>query len=168
MAPYYGIISMSAADSGLLTFCRTSLEFGAVPGIFPSPREHPMKTRGFTLIELMIAVAVIAILVAVALPSYREYLKKGHRGAAQTFMLDIANREQQYLLDTRTYTATVGSGGLNLAPSTDLASRYTFAVAVVAGPPPSFTITATALGSQATDGDLTLDNQGNKTPTNKW
>lgn len=124
--------------------------------------------RGFTLIEVMIAVAIIAIIVAVAFPSYQSYLRRGHRGAAQTFMLDIANREQQYLLDARSYTATIGSGGLNLTPSTDLATRYTFSVTVDAGPPPSFTITATAKGSQASDGNLTLDSQGNKTPTDKW
>jgi type IV pilus assembly protein PilE len=125
------------------------------------------KQRGFTLIEVMITVAVIAVLAAVAYPSYMEYLKKGHRGAAQTFMLDVANREQQYLLDAKTYSEDI-PGVLKLTPSTDLASRYTFAVAVVAGPPPSFTITATAIGSQASDGNLTLDSQGSKTPANKW
>ena len=128
--------------------------------------------RGFTLIELMITVAIIAIIIAVAFPSYQSYLRRGHRGAAQTFMLDIANREQQYLLDARSYTATIGSGGLNLTPSTDLATRYTFAAEVpnsdAGSLPISFKITATPSGSQASDGALTLDNLGNKTPANKW
>ena len=129
------------------------------------------RHRGFSLIELMIAVAIIAIIIAVALPSYQSYLRRGHRGAAQTFMLDIANREQQYLLDARSYTTDI-PGVLKLTPSTDLAARYTFAVAVP-NPDPgslaiSFKITATASGSQAVDGNLTLDNLGNKTPAEKW
>ena len=124
--------------------------------------------RGFTLIEVMITVLIVSILAAVAYPSYQEHLKKGRRADAQSFMIEIANRESQYLLDARSYTATIGGGGLNLTSPTDLASRYTFAVAVVAGPPPSFTITATAIGSQLSDGNLTLDSQGSKTPSNKW
>lgn len=125
--------------------------------------------RGFTLIELMIAIAVIALLTAIAYPSYLSYLRKGHRAAAQTFMMDIANRQQQYLLDTRTYT-TDYSGVLKLSPSTDLAGRYTFTVAVSAGPPPSYTVTATPIAGSSQDGDgaLTLDSSGNKTPANKW
>ena len=123
--------------------------------------------RGFSLIEVMIAVAIIAIIAAVAFPSYQSYLRKGHRGAAQTFMLDIANREQQYLLDARAYTATIGSGGLNLTPSTDLATRYDFLVEVpnpdAGSLPISFKITATAKGSQQSDGNLTLDDRGVKT-----
>lgn len=127
--------------------------------------------RGFTLIEVMIVVAIIAIIIAVAFPSYQSYLRRGHRGAAQTFMLDIANREQQYLLDARSYTTDI-PGVLKLTPSTDLATRYTFAAAVpnpdAGSPAISFKITATAGGSQISDGDLTLDSQGNKTPTTKW
>lgn len=127
------------------------------------------KCRAFTLIELMIAIAVIALLTAIAYPSYQSYLRKGHRAAAQTFMLDIANRQQQYLLDARTYTTDI-PGVLKLTPSSDLATRYTFAVAVNAGPPPSYTITATPVpgSSQDGDGNLTLDSSGTKTPANKW
>ena len=127
------------------------------------------KHRGFSLIELMIAIAVIAILTAVAYPSYQSYLRKGHRAAAQAFMMDVANRQQQYLLDTRSYTSD-SPGVLKLNPSPDLAGRYTFTVVPEAGPPPSFVITATPItgSSQDGDGNLTLDNLGNKTPANKW
>lgn len=130
---------------------------------------------GFTLIELMVVVAVIAILVAVGLPSYQSYIIRANRSAAQQFMLGIASRQEQYLLDARTYTATLGAGGLGLTPSdwdcTSNAaqctnSRYTITVAVPTAT--TYTITATATGAQVSDGNLMLDNLGTKTPADKW
>ncbi len=120
---------------------------------------------GFTLIELMITVAIIGILVAVALPSYQNFIRKGNRSAAQGFMLDIANRQQQYFLDQRLFTATVGTGGLGMVPPAETNGRYTFSVntSLPAGPPPCFTVTATAVGGQTADGNLTLDCKGSKT-----
>jgi type IV pilus assembly protein PilE len=134
---------------------------------------------GFTLIELLVTVAIISILVAVALPSYQDYIIRANRSAAQQFMLDIANREEQYILDARTYHATIGTGGLNLTPPAALTNRYTFAVVLASGPPPTYTITATPIGPQSGDlsdpigsassvGPLTLDSLGNKGPAVKW
>jgi type IV pilus assembly protein PilE len=139
--------------------------------------------RGFTLIELMITVAVIGVLVAVAYPSYLGQVRKSNRSAAQQFMADVASREQQLLLDLRSYVAvtstayfanapTAGNPGINLVVPTSTSGRYTFAVAAPAptasAPLPTFTITATAVGNQAVDGNLTLDSGGTKTPANKW
>ena len=122
------------------------------------------KTRGFTLIEIMITVAIIGILVAIAFPSYQQHLRKGRRATAQAFMMDVANREQQYLLDARNYA--VGGGAfttLNVAPPSSLNNFYTFTVTPAAPTaPPSFTITATAMNQQLHDGDLVIDNTGAK------
>jgi len=122
--------------------------------------------RGFTLIELMIVVAIIAILAAVAWPSYQNYVIRGNRAAAQSFMMTIATRQEQYLLTNRSYTTTIGAGGLGLTAPNETTGRYTF---VVTNPTTSsYTITATAAGNQVSDGDLTLSSDGTKTPTDKW
>lgn len=129
-----------------------------------SSRRQP---RGFTLIELMITVAIIAILAAVALPSYREYVLRANRAAAQAEMMDIANRQQQFLIANRRYATTLAELGYSLPA--EVGARYGAAVvASNAATPPTFTITFTATGVQASDGNLTLNSEGVKTPASKW
>lgn len=123
------------------------------------------KSAGFTLIELMIVVAIVAILAAIALPSYREHVIRSNRAAAQAQMMEIANLEQQYMLANREY-ADFDTLGYSLSDGVE--DNYTPTVTVGSGTVPSFTVTFTAKGGQVSDGDLTLDSEGNKTPAEKW
>lgn len=124
------------------------------------------EQRGFTLIELMITIVIIGVLAAIALPNYQAYLMKSARAAAQAQMMDIANREQQFLLANRAYVnkAALEASGFSLEER--VSSRYNYDVTVGSGAVPSFTITFTAKGSQLDDGDLTLNSAGVK--TGKW
>ncbi|TDF66481.1 prepilin-type N-terminal cleavage/methylation domain-containing protein [Cupriavidus sp. L7L] len=126
------------------------------------------RARGFTLIELMITVAIIAILAATAYPSYISHVIKGRRAAAQASLMDIAQRQQQYLLDSRSYASSLAT--LNVTPPTDVTAYYTIGIAAVAGSPPTFTVTATPIAgtSQANDVTLSINNAGVKTPANTW
>lgn len=129
-----------------------------------------MKTsqKGFTLIELMITVAVIGILSALAYPSYQNAMIKNRRASAQAHLADIAQREQQYLMDNRSYTDSLIT--LNVTTSADVGTYYAITVPIGTATVPSFTATATPITgkSQEADGILTLDNAGIKTPTGKW
>ena len=144
-----------------------------IPG---RPLPRPFFSTGFTLIEVLITLVIVAILVTIALPMYTNHLVRVNRAAAERFMLEIANREEQFMLDQRSYTATWGSGGLGLTADADLLTRYQFPAVALSGSDcagvalvgPSFVVKATAIGSQASDGDLCLDSRNNRTPAGKW
>lgn len=127
------------------------------------------RPRGFTLLELMVAVAIVAIVAAIAYPSYQSHLISSRRAAAQSHLMDIAQHEQQYYLDARSYTADLtSSSGLNMTTPSEVSSYYTISIAVTSGAPPTFTATATPITgtSQATDGALSINNSGVKTSSN--
>ena len=79
----------------------------------------------------MITVAIVAILAAIAYPSYQEHVRKGYRAQAQSFLMDVAFRQQQYFIDNRSYAADTGTLGLT-APA-EVASRYNIVIAPNAG-----------------------------------
>lgn len=124
------------------------------------------QQRGFTLIELMITVAVVGILAAVAYPSYTQYIVRANRSAAQSFMFAVANKQEQYMLDARSYASSLVA--LNMTTPADVAAKYTITTTSdMATTPPSYLVTATPQGSQASNdtkcGTLTLNQLGVKT-----
>jgi type IV pilus assembly protein PilE len=122
------------------------------------------KARGFTLIEIVITVAIVGILVAIAVPSYQGQLRKGRRAEAQAFITQVAQKEQQYLLDARAYAVGgTALADLSLTPPTTVSDHYAIRIAAGATTP-SFTITATPTSTvQSPDGTLTLTHTGAKT-----
>jgi type IV pilus assembly protein PilE len=126
-------------------------------------------TRGFTVVELLITMTVIGILAAIAFPSYQAHVRKGSRAAAQGAMMQIADREAQYLLDARNYAVSATAlTDLSVTLQSDVTSKYTITITNSAGgntvtTPPSYTITATPIGAQVVDGTLTLTHTGAKT-----
>lgn len=127
-----------------------------------------LRSRGFTILEILITLAIIGILAAIAVPSYQKQVQRSNRAAAQAVVLDATNKQQIYLSQARTYAASLSE--LGITPSADVAKFYDFEVLPAAGPPPTFTITATPKGNQAADGWIRINSDGTKTSqyTEKW
>jgi len=122
------------------------------------------RQAGFTLLELMIVVIIIAILSAVAVPSYRNYAVKTHRTDAQRVLMDLAGRQERYFYSHNTYTDTLA----DLSGTTTMAGQY-YAISIPSASSTDYTVTATAIGTQQKDDalcqSLSLDRSGGRTST---
>ena len=120
--------------------------------------------RGFTLIELMIVLAVVSIIIAFAYPSYRDHIVKAHRAEGMGELLDLADRLERFYSDQGTYAgATLGSATTDLRPVATEKGKYN--LAITAQNAISFTVTATPQDAQADDtkcGTFTLTSLGAK------
>lgn len=125
------------------------------------PLTRRRLTRGFTLIELMVAVAIIGILTSIALPAYQEYVLTTNRAKAKACMSEYAQFMERYYTTNMTYIDAAPA--LGCQDEGGLASRYTITVSDLGAR--AYTITATAIGSQTKDrcGNLGLNQLGAKT-----
>ncbi|MDH1011386.1 prepilin-type N-terminal cleavage/methylation domain-containing protein [Pseudomonas nicosulfuronedens] len=122
------------------------------------------RERGFTLIELMIAVVVVAILAAIAFPSYQRYVLRSHRVEAQAVLSEAAARQERYYSQNNAYASTAAA--LNMTSNVNALQYYSLAISNVTAT--AYTLTATAKGSQAKDGQcltLSLDQAGTRSNT---
>ncbi|MBL4909760.1 MAG: prepilin-type N-terminal cleavage/methylation domain-containing protein [Alteromonadaceae bacterium] len=128
----------------------------------------PLKSTGFTLIELMVVVAIIGILAAVAYPTYVDSVARNNRAEAQRELMRLATNEEQFFSDNRTYTADMTQLGAPADPYITASGNYSIDFlsppGTVGG---AFTLTATAQGTQATNDSscttLAIDETGKKT-----
>lgn len=108
-----------------------------------------LRQSGFTLVELMIVVAIIGILAGIALPAYTDYIKRGKAAEATSTLADLKVKMEQYFQDNRTY---VGADLLvpgPCSPSAGSVKYFTYACVVAAN---TFTITATGVAGQGMTG----------------
>jgi len=115
----------------------------------------------------MIAVAIVGILAAVALPAYQNQVMRSNRAAAKAQMMDIASRQQQFLLANRSYADKTTLEASGYALPAEVGAKYSYNIAVTTTVP-AFTVTFTPTGSQTSDGTLTLNSAGVKAPDDKW
>jgi type IV pilus assembly protein PilE len=138
--------------------------FAMSTSLHPQPR---LKAKGFTLIEVMIVVAIIGILASVAYPSYTDYVRRGQVTEAFTQLSTLRARMEQYYLDNRNYGTSTGCASDGSASSWNgfAATEYFTYECTTATPFQTFTLVAKGAKGAATGNWYAIDQEGNRTTT---
>lgn len=128
------------------------------------PNAGHRPPRGFTLIELMIAVAIVGILAAVALPSYTDYLRRGRIPEAFTYLSNYRVQMEQYYQDNRNYgTGTdCAAGAIAAAPA---GTKYFTYACALSNSGQGYTLTATNTAEMGSAHVYTVDHANARTTT---
>ena len=137
------------------------------------------RSTGFSLIELVVAMLIAAILAAIAIPSYSNYVRKAHRTDAKNALLDLASLEERFFSTNNTYSSTWSDLGYSGASAVTIGNGYytvavptvvaaTAPTATTVGVPATYTLVATAINDQLKDTTCrtyTVNSIGTRTAT---
>lgn len=139
-----------------------------MPTPFTSAARRAAAQHGFTLIEVMITVAIVAILAAIALPAYSDYLRRGQMPEAFTFLSDYRVKMEQYYQDNRNYgsgsCAQAGGAGPSWNTFAPSAKYFTFSCALT-NVDQGYLLTATGNGGLTTGYVYTIDTNNTRQTT---
>ena len=129
------------------------------------------KIGGFSLIELMVVIAIVATLFAYAIPNYRQYVLRSHRTEAQNALLHLTSIQERHYANRNRYGTSAEIDLTALFPAPTNVNKLFYTI-TMESTNTTYTITAVAYGKQADDTDcitFTIDNLGEKLPVeNCW
>lgn len=126
------------------------------------------KNCGFTLIELMVVIAIIAVVMAYALPNYRDYVLRSKRTEAMNSLMQASHLQERHYANKNRYGTAAEIKLESIFPTPNAENKLNYTISMESTDT-EYTIKATAYGKQAQDTDcltFTLDTFGNKTPVN--
>ncbi len=129
----------------------------------PSEGLLSVRHNGFTLVELMIVVAIIGILASIAIPAYSDYVTRGKIAQAISELADARIKMEQFYQDNRTYSPGINAASLGIASGSK--SYFTYALSSVGLT--AYTITATGVGNISTY-SYTINQSNTKTSATPW